>query len=191
MINGPTSIAGVANEALEFDGNNTQEIDVSNNGSDTLTAPFTVHAWVRLSDDIDPSCFIGSRSPSEASFDAKLSGIYGIHGDIGDGISWITTSADYSIFDLTSNTLNIGTWYNIVYVVTNDTYKIYLDGAEVANEPMDSTGYPPMLFDADHQLVIGNNSVAGIEPMYGAIDEVIIYNRALSADEIDALYNFF
>jgi len=58
--------------------------------------------------------------------DVQLNGGTTIHGDIGNGSSWITTSADASY------AYSAGTWYSVAYSVTPTGYSIYAQGANRA-----------------------------------------------------------
>ena len=63
-----------------------------------------------------------------------------------------------------------------------DTADLYLDGVLSATLTFNGT---PLLMKADQELRIGNCS--GTEYMNGMIDEVRIYNRALSPAEVARL----
>jgi hypothetical protein len=83
--------------------------------------------------------------------------------------------------------LPAGSWHHVAVVVDSGGGSLYVDGAEVGSNsgitlrPAD-LGNPPDLF-------IGRSQWA-VDPYFdGAIDSFRIYDRALSADEISALYN--
>jgi len=149
------------------------------NGNPTVVAPFTVSVWASVLDN-GLRGFIGTRAPNEFSFDAKL--YYGnrIHGDIGNGTTWMTTSADV-LFNY-----SLSTWYNIGYVVTQSGYAIYINGNATATNSFPANN--PIFSDANHVIAIGAASVRGLEPFYGFIAQALIYSRALSDSEIQ--YNY-
>src|SRR5207244_3164428 len=63
--------------------------------SSSLSGSFTVEEWANPSTTSGSLGLYGSRTPSDQSFDAKLySG--GINEDIGNGSSWLATSANSS-----------------------------------------------------------------------------------------------
>jgi Concanavalin A-like lectin/glucanases superfamily len=103
-----------------------------------------------------------------------------IHGDIGDGVSWLTTSADTA-----AGTVVAGQWYLVTYTITPTGYSIYKNGGLVGSGVISGT---LLLYDATHTLRIGEAGTGG-EYFDGVIDDVRIYNRALSATEIKQLYN--
>jgi len=68
---------------------------------------------------------------------------------------------------------------------TSKTVRLYLDGALVAAAPDATTATLAGPYDD----VIGKRNWCGTyDPFYGLIDEVMIYNRALSSDEVQKIY---
>ena len=81
--------------------------------------------------------------------------------------------------------ISLNKWYHIVFVQNSTNKIIYLDGVQDAinSNPANLTGNNNPLM-----IGTGHNSANRIN---GTIDEVRIYNRALSAEEIKAHYNNF
>ena len=166
-----------------------------------VQSQFTVSVWVKTAvvDDGMEHTIIGTRGPlGDSSFDFKFSQCCAdaeclsmsscVHGDIGDGTDWLTYTSD-ALFNYTTDT-----WYHIVYVINQTGYTIYADGDEIATgNYTDFDGNPllgnPLLFDTtgDHHLFMGQVGYND-EFFNGTIDEVMIFNRSLSADEIKSLY---
>jgi RHS repeat-associated protein len=143
-----------------------------------LSGSFTVEQWVNPSSNTVNGGLFGSRTPSDESFDTQLySG--GLWDDIGNGTSWLNTSASAS-FPYSANT-----WHHFVHTVTTNSYRIYSDGRQVGSGTFSGT---PLLFDASHHLVIGNTGypAAGLS---GLIDETRVSTVVRSADWITAEYN--
>lgn len=82
----------------------------------------------------------------------------------------------------TSSSLNTGEWYHIAYTSDSatNTSKIYINGVQ---DGPDGTANTEMTTG----MGIGYHSED--TPFNGLIDEVAIFNRALTADEIAAIYN--
>lgn len=172
---------GAAGYALSFNAANSQYVSIPSIGS--LSGTFTVEMWVKF--DAAPTSsligFMGSRSPGDAGFDVKYVGgtPHGLHGDIGNGSTWITTTADApAIFEA-------NTWYHIAYVVTPTNYSIYLNGLQLTNGSYVTS--VPLLFDATHTLNIGRGHPN--EYLTGEMDEVRVWNVARSGAEILANKN--
>ncbi len=81
--------------------------------------------------------------------------------------------------------LELHQWYHIIGTADRDgLQKIYVNGVFDKSKDISSIGN----IDYSYTLTIG--ALRGIFRFWnGLIDEVRIYNRALSADEIQALYN--
>lgn len=75
-------------------------------------------------------------------------------------------------------------WYHAVMVITNSYFKIYINGKEVARK--DNT----MNFSGSNScdLYLGQMSFDGWYPLDGCLDELRIYNRALSDSEAAGLF---
>lgn len=116
-------------------------------------------------------------------------GLVGKNGSTGF-VSAINTNkvlVGHRINDTSSNllwgatTLGANTWYHAAVVYDRSTLKIYLNGAEDGSRNV-STDLPDTLGD----IFLG--SASGIH-LNGILDEVRIYNRALSTSEITNIYN--
>ena len=177
LVAAPSTEITTRGKALSFNGT-TQYVSFGTPNT-TLSGTFTVSAWVYSKDATTEMCFIGSRT-SFAGCDFKIKLGTTIHADIGDGSNWVTTSADGSF------TYAINTWYHIVYVVTPTDYTIYANGVNVGSGSYASA--TPLLWDSSHTLNIGQNGT-GNEFFNGLIDQILIYDRELSAYEVFALYS--
>jgi hypothetical protein len=83
---------------------------------------------------------------------------------------------------------NPGEWYHVVGIVTLDKIELYVNG--ILQESQSLVGAPVTLSDiTDDRLRIGGGSGdLGLHYYTGILDEVAVYNRALSADEIEYHY---
>ena len=83
---------------------------------------------------------------------------------------------------LSTSSVNDGDWHHVVGVRDSGTMKLYLDGSEVATGT-DNTGN----IDISDPLIIGAGQAFGGSVgnfFNGQIDEVAIFNKALTADQI-------
>lgn len=89
--------------------------------------------------------------------------------------------------------LNVGEWHMVTFVIDGSTITIYKDGVAVqafqdtvfADTAAVTEGYLATMTE----LYLGAN-VYG-DPLYnGAIDDVYLYNKALTAEEVAALYGY-
>ncbi|HRF42306.1 MAG TPA: hypothetical protein PK198_26125, partial [Saprospiraceae bacterium] len=81
------------------------------------------------------------------------------------------------------NEMVLGFWWYVTMVHDGQFDIIYVNGQEVNRKPvickLNSTGRP---------LCFGNNPIEGGQYFIGALDNVKIYNKALTASEISALF---
>jgi hypothetical protein len=82
--------------------------------------------------------------------------------------------------------LNESVWVQTVYVWNGTDSAIFTNGVSVLKGSLPSFGVPP----SDSRLYIGADPYAGFEYWNGELDDVRIYNRALSELEVKALYNY-
>lgn len=75
------------------------------------------------------------------------------------------------------------TWYHVVSVYDGSYVKIYVDGIQETIHVQDGS-----IQSNNSSLIIGNESRQLHEPFDGYIDDIRIYNRALSESEIQELY---
>jgi hypothetical protein len=72
------------------------------------------------------------------------------------------------------------TWSHVAFVYDDTTLKIYINGDEEA-----STNYSSGLYNSNAQFQIGERADGGDDPYDGLIDDVGLFDRALSESEID------
>jgi len=77
-------------------------------------------------------------------------------------------------------------WQHIVFVNKSDTVKMYLDGSIISNQYFSST----LRASNTEDLLFGStNRGPALECMNGKLDDIGIWNRALTQQEITDLYN--
>jgi hypothetical protein len=80
--------------------------------------------------------------------------------------------------------VNMNQWYNMVFTVSNDSGKIYVNGNLVSKDKWDGVSGPS-----------SNGYLWKIGGLYdrwfnGKIDDIAVYNKTLSAQEVNQLYNY-
>src|SRR5262249_43396624 len=89
----------------------------------------------------------------------------------------------------TINSIPTGQWTHLAGTYDGVNMKIYVNGV-----PVNTNNFPGSIFPGTDDLGIGG-TVGGeppgsvILPFAGLVDELSLYNRALSAEEIAALYS--
>jgi hypothetical protein len=177
------STAGVA---LSFDGNASVE---TLNPIMTLdrTTPYTYEIWFRVD---RGGNYISFYLISPVLVDGKtgsdlylLEGIYAV-GVLEERSSGLSNGRVYIPEHGQRPTLSYGVWYFVALTSDGNTLSIYQDGQLIASKaiPQELNGSPcaaPFIFGDTI-----NRGPLSEAPLYGAIDEIKIYNRALSGVEI-------
>ncbi len=185
--NGPEWVEGISGKALSFNGVDDY-VEVPDDNSLDINDTYTVSAWFKCS---------GSKSGNQAivahgeSFDTdKMQYSLFLQPDGKKLWAWYEDSGDAEHELSAPDTLVYNKWYHAAVVLTSDSqYRLYLDGVE--KDSSSESAKPPSISNI---LTIGCLTNSGSHPRYegffnGAIDEVCIWNRALSANEIWENYN--
>jgi concanavalin A-like lectin/glucanase superfamily protein/Big-like domain-containing protein len=173
-INGPVSTtSGKFGRALSFDGTNDR-VDVPDANSLDLTTGMTLEAWVK------PTTNVGWRTAllKERGSDL-LYALYTSNGSKPRTESY--TGTENTAAGTTALPLNA--WSHIASTYDGTNLRFYVNGTLAATKA--TTGAMP---NTANPLRIGGNAVWG-EYFSGLIDEVRIYNRALTEAELKADMN--
>ncbi len=174
---------GTANTAYDFNGNSSY-IDIPKNSVlNNLTTNFTLSAWIYQRNAqpngyrIIDKCTAGT--PNGWTFDTcdnNTGRKVRIQGAANNGLN-VVGNTEYSLM----------TWHHVVTTVSGPTGKVYLDGN------LDGTGdvgnIPANALDIFIGRAHPNNGSGVVEWFNGIIDDVRIYNRALSDSEVQQLYS--
>lgn len=85
----------------------------------------------------------------------------------------------------TTDLVKAGEWSQIVQTYDQYKYSVYVNGKLFMSIPY---GAATNLYMNTSNLLIGNQSTTGKSPYYGYMDEVLILDQALSANQVKALY---
>lgn len=175
---------GKVAQAFRFDGQAT--VIVPDDPGFTLgSRPFTIDLWVNFSRLNGRDPFIGhDEGEGEVNkwifwYDEEghdqLSGVPALRFHI--------NSQDIGPIDPVVAPWNpqTGQWYHVAVTRDSSTYSLYIDGVQVAMQS-NALEIPDPAFD----LTIGSSEIFFLD---GLIDEVEIFERALTADEIKSIYN--
>ena len=176
LINGPTWTTGQVNNALSFDGVN----DYVDCGSITQYESFSISIWVNPTanpNQIDSSYLsVYNGLDSNLRFSIAQNSFYNY-------VRWRLPDGNYVNYRLSNNgSLNQWAHYVVTYDGVNDILKGYKNGQ------LQYTYNTGIYSNFGHGVRIGMN---GVNNWYftGLIDEVRIYNRALSDTEIKRYYD--
>ena len=113
------------------------------------------------------------------------SGHYRISGNF-QYIDHINNGTFYSFNQINGNILPLN-WCHIVMIYENLNCRLYLNGAQILGNGNPLFGNQSI--DLETSISIGKDPWGATEYHYGKVDDIAIYNRALSAAEVSALYN--
>jgi len=175
-------VQGKVWNAMEFDGSSAY-VDCGSNASlDISTGDFTVGAWVKAESIPVTGC-------SGYFVDKGTGNLYDGYGlaIIGNQFAFVTDGNDSSggkTTLLADGTVTAGTWYHVVGVRNAGVKKLYIDKVLQSSTQNDARD----LSDTSRHFLIGKPDADG-GYFYGTVDEVVVYQRALSQTEITDLYN--
>jgi hypothetical protein len=188
-INGnivPTSDRfGNSNSAFSFPGSSTSFINVSQNSSfSNFSEGFTLSAWYLSNVSSNPGRVISLGNTDACGFGFHFSGF-----STTGAVIQTNCSSAYGVWSNAITNQSINTWYHLVLSVdfNNGKWFIMQNGIQIASGitatkptlPLDLTG---------KSFNIGRKSVSAFDAWNGKIDDIGIWNRALTENEITALY---
>ena len=180
-VNGATSTG----QALDFDGNNDY-VSVGDSVNLDIVGSITVATWVRANSfgvggDEERLVFKGT-GPSNGNIytlgigDSKA--MFSLHLAIFSGSNCQGSSPCIA----GNTTLATNRWYYLVGTYDGTVIRIYVDGRLDGSQNAVSTG------TADANAVLFGARSDGQDTLTGSLDEVRIYNRALTSSEVERLY---
>jgi hypothetical protein len=178
LLNGPIWTTGKVGSALSFDGMD----DYVNCGNVNFAGgDYSIEGWFKTTGTSDHDIL--------AATDPASNNSHGILIEIDSANHKLRflhrspsgTSGGQELYSL--NVVNDGEWHHFVAIKSSSTMYLYLDG--VLQQSTTPSGTLPAL-----DIVLGRlGKTLNQRYFNGLIDEVAIYNRALSTSEISVIYN--
>lgn len=154
-----------------------------NTTSLNIVGDYSVSFWIKTLDSSGLITSIGDNVTSPPNAGGYLTGLNGK--SLGYGKLGVGTRGNWS--SSVTNSLADDAWHNVIVALQNDKLTIYVDGV-LDNEV---TGIAaPLTWNGSRVLGCRNDLYMTPETNYGGIlDDVAIYNRALTVNEVDRIYN--
>jgi hypothetical protein len=175
---------GKIGQALTFDGSTSYITAGDANGANVGLSDFTISAWIKtpaagsgfpriVDKDFGTDGYAFYIDPA-GSTGVALAGMYQDGGRVSDGAK--------NVFD--------NQWHFVAVTAhRNGTADYYIDGG-VDGPSYDISSKSGVALSNSSDLIIGRPSpLSGTDAFGGAMDDVRIYNRALSSSEVQQLYN--
>lgn len=173
---------GQIGKAIQFDGKTT----LVRTPPLVFTKEFTIAYWLKIDkyvteyvDHRDNTIFENTKGDSSSSR-------FAMWFDRNHRLNGFVRKSQYSGEDiLSSSTIELNKWNHIIFRKENNQYRIYINGIVDAEKTITFD----LLQDATFMGLGDDVPNKGNAKLHGALDEFRIYNRALSEDEIESLYN--
>lgn len=173
--------SGNPNRAYQFDGND-DVIIVPNHKSLEIIGPITLAAWVYPVEQ-KSQCIVRKGSAVNRPLNGGFTSYDPYRLSLsGSGDVVFALSPGGSATQLRSQGYPLNTWFHIAGVFDGKEMRLYVDGVLVESEAI--TGELPL---EQAPLLIGTRLGLPSSTFHGSIDEVRIYDRALSQAEIELL----
>ncbi len=167
---------GSADSAYQLDGTSGY-IEIPDSADFNFNQPLTVTAWIYLNDNTSAS-IVGQWGPGGFGGDAFVLSVR-------SGKLRLTLPRP-GLYELDSQTtLTEMEWLFVGVVYDGADVKLFINGTQDASDT-----FAAAQVDSDQPVRIGLEEIISGDPAYldGLVDDVRIYNRALSDSEIDQLY---
>ena len=171
-LNGNQSVVLVDGDYYTFGDEAGSVVDFGSNDS------FSLSAWVKTSYSGGHQRFLWYGGTVNAGWNCFVINTGAARLKVFDG----TNSANV---DTVETTIQDGLWHHIVATrdTVNDLLKIYLDG-NYSNEAADST----VDLSSIETFAIARNTFADSDNVIGSLQDIRIYNKVLTAEEVNILY---
>jgi len=175
LTNGPT-FNSANGGSIVFDGTNDY-ISLLNNNS-ILNNSYTIQSWIRLSG--NRFNILSNLTPDSNSKNNQF-------GTDGSRNIYFQISLNNNTYFYTSTTavLNTNQWYNLCFTRIGTTAKVYLNGSEISITVIGASALNLQTYTSN--FTIGVNTA--LNYTNGSISLLNVYNRALTAQEIQQNYN--
>ncbi len=178
--------SGMVGQEFVFDGTHRDRVSVGSPANLQLQN-FTIEAWIKRSSSTVASL-------DENFQDGTLAGPDGVVFGWGDG-GYSLTVADDGKLGMSKIGVDVSyappavtntNWHHVAVTKSGTQLVFYVDGV---TQPSPTINPYNSIFTFTTAAAIGSRGDGGGNTFYGKVDELSIYNRALSANEITAIYN--
>ncbi len=186
LTSGPTIVKGKVGQAINLDGSDDR-VNMGNFLDFERTAPFTISVWLKL-----PSATPSTVDYIVTKVDGSAIGYaIAIRGDVANDPLELELRGSSTYISLRSDQVWVANqWTHVVWTydgsITAAGMKLYRDGVLQRTTTQDASLTTQTISNSGNFLV--GALIASSSPFLGAIDEVRVYNRAVSASEIQSLY---
>jgi len=184
-----TSTTGKQGNAARFDAGNSEYLSIADNASLSITDDLSMGGWFRWNGDSVYGFMAGKYKTTVSNreyamyWDDESGGNKFVFATTADG-----TNSNRRIYEYGS-VLADDTWYHLMITRDSgaDTTVMYVNGSVVTPTATNHAGTVTAIHNGDAPFVIGARDT-GFNFFDGDIDEVAIWDKVLTSDEITDLY---
>ena len=173
------------NKAYSFNGTGSK-ISIPDNSAFTSTNQITVSAWVNATTTwtYNAEWIVCKETGFSSGFALGIdqnNSIYGNGNYAAVFYTW-TSTGTFVVYKAFPST-ELYSWKHIVGTYDGTTIKLFINGVEVSSKPLSGT-----ILSSNNPINIGAQNTRSDQNFIGKIDDVRIYNKAISSSEINNLY---
>ena len=178
ITNGPSldnDRFGSINSAYSFDGNNDY-ISTTFNPTNFISNgnSYSISVWVNLTSVTETQLILGN-TVSDAAFNMSVKYI----GPESYSFAWTLGNEGYT----PHQNVSLGTWHNVVLIFNGNEHSLWINS--LINTTKEYSGNGVI---GSNSIYLGNDSDNNNRPLSGKLDEVRIYDRALSPTEVQTIF---
>jgi hypothetical protein len=177
LMNDPKWVDGKFGSALEFDGVDDR-IEVPYHESLNLTTDLTIAAWVKLNNYVDNPQLVSKAGQGWEPYRVEFTS--------GNTLLWASNAANNREGIGSGMPPGLNSWKHVAITFSNGNTVFYLDGTETAKA---KSNIIPLKTTTSGLLFIGARSATSPNYLDGLIDEVAIFNVALTERDIQNIAN--
>ena len=181
LVNGATYAAGMVDQAFSFDGIDDY-VSIPDDDSLNPTEALTLDAWIY------PLSYLGTFDPvikKAGAGTGQQNGYLLEFSWTADEIQFMVYLDTYGWVTSEREKIPLNTWTHVAGVFDGNYLRLYVNGDEVG----DGTNYPDStIVPSGNELNLAHDPSNSWRWYHGLIDEVEIFDRALNAEEIMAIY---
>jgi len=189
LTNGPSPAIGKVGQALKFDGSN-DSVNTGDIAAIDAATTLSVSVWVKHASITDDDIITSKGDTGLSSpFTFFRDNVGSVSGRTDVYAVFINGTTDCRL-ETATNSSPLDTWTHVAMTFQAGSatgLRIYINGVEDANSPASASTCNDI--DASVNAWTIGLTASGATPFNGLIDEIRVYNRALSAKEIQTLYN--
>ncbi len=183
VVYGATWTTGQISGALDFDGSDDY-VSVPDNNSLDMDNQMTITAWVRLNANSGISTVVGKQPSGTASMGASGNYAFMIYSDTLILSHQTSTDRTEVLYESIPHSVAAEVWQHVaVTLKEGDSVNFYINGFPAGTSPQNQS----FGIINNEPLRIGKTK-GDVDWFDGAIDDVRIYNRALSEEEIRQMH---